>query len=257
MAKVFPQFEHNYNQVSREVMYNWFNKHLKLGQPEPVVGEAVRAGRCRREAVGLRRAASAAEGRGGRRAAAAAADGGVGQADRGAAAEGREGPGRVSPGDRHGPARDDPRRAAAAGGRGGEGGRRPPGAGRRHLAPLSAEPQGRRRAGPGRRHVPGRTSTARSSSGSIRAGKSSLFKDGKLVPEAAQILDGGAGIFAVDVFGIGELALDKPPAVDPKFAGYHLLLQQAAAGPARPRHSDGRGLRPRPREDEAGRSCRF
>jgi dienelactone hydrolase len=37
MAKCFPQFEHNYNQVSRELMYNWFNKHLHLGQPEPVV----------------------------------------------------------------------------------------------------------------------------------------------------------------------------------------------------------------------------
>jgi dienelactone hydrolase len=37
LAKCFPQFPHNYNQVSREVMYNWFNKHLHLGQPEPVV----------------------------------------------------------------------------------------------------------------------------------------------------------------------------------------------------------------------------
>jgi dienelactone hydrolase len=37
MAKAYPQFEHNYNQVSRELMYNWFNKHLHLGQPEPVV----------------------------------------------------------------------------------------------------------------------------------------------------------------------------------------------------------------------------
>ena len=37
MAKCFPQFGHNYNQVSREVMYNWFNKHLKLGQTKPVV----------------------------------------------------------------------------------------------------------------------------------------------------------------------------------------------------------------------------
>src|SRR5262249_16223541 len=36
MAKAFLQFGHNYNQVSREVMYNWFNKHLKLGQKEPV-----------------------------------------------------------------------------------------------------------------------------------------------------------------------------------------------------------------------------
>jgi dienelactone hydrolase len=32
-AHCFPQFGHNYNQVSREVMYNWFNKHLGLGQP--------------------------------------------------------------------------------------------------------------------------------------------------------------------------------------------------------------------------------
>jgi dienelactone hydrolase len=36
LAKAFPQFEHNYNQVSRELMYNWFNKHLSLGLPEPV-----------------------------------------------------------------------------------------------------------------------------------------------------------------------------------------------------------------------------
>jgi hypothetical protein len=37
LAKAFPQFGHNYNQVAREVMYNWFNKHLNLGQQEPVV----------------------------------------------------------------------------------------------------------------------------------------------------------------------------------------------------------------------------
>ncbi len=36
MAKCYPQFGHNYNQVSRELMYNWFNKHLKLGHPEPI-----------------------------------------------------------------------------------------------------------------------------------------------------------------------------------------------------------------------------
>ncbi len=37
MAKAYLQFGHNYNQVSRELMYNWFNKHLKLGATEPVV----------------------------------------------------------------------------------------------------------------------------------------------------------------------------------------------------------------------------
>ncbi len=36
MAKAYLQFGHNYNQVSRELMYNWFNKHLKLGHPGPV-----------------------------------------------------------------------------------------------------------------------------------------------------------------------------------------------------------------------------
>jgi hypothetical protein len=36
MAKCFSQFPHNYNQVSREVMENWFNMHLKLGLPTPV-----------------------------------------------------------------------------------------------------------------------------------------------------------------------------------------------------------------------------
>ncbi len=35
-AKCWPEFGHNYNQVAREFMYNWFNKHLSLGQQEPV-----------------------------------------------------------------------------------------------------------------------------------------------------------------------------------------------------------------------------
>ncbi len=33
----FLQFGHNYNSVGRHVMYHWFNKHLKLGQKEPIV----------------------------------------------------------------------------------------------------------------------------------------------------------------------------------------------------------------------------
>lgn len=36
-AKAYPQFGHNYNQVAREMMYAWFNTHLKLGLPEPIV----------------------------------------------------------------------------------------------------------------------------------------------------------------------------------------------------------------------------
>lgn len=35
-AKVYSQFKHNYNQVAREMMYAWFNEHLKLGQEAPI-----------------------------------------------------------------------------------------------------------------------------------------------------------------------------------------------------------------------------
>jgi dienelactone hydrolase len=37
-AHCWPEFGHNYNQVSREMMYAWFNKHL-LGRPEEVKEE--------------------------------------------------------------------------------------------------------------------------------------------------------------------------------------------------------------------------
>ncbi|QDT31387.1 GDSL-type esterase/lipase family protein [Thalassoglobus polymorphus] len=35
-AKAFPQFKHNYNQVARELMYNWFNEHLDLRIDGPI-----------------------------------------------------------------------------------------------------------------------------------------------------------------------------------------------------------------------------
>jgi dienelactone hydrolase len=36
MGKAYLQFGHNYNRVARELMYGWFNKHLKLGHAEPI-----------------------------------------------------------------------------------------------------------------------------------------------------------------------------------------------------------------------------
>ena len=39
MGKVLRHFGHNYNYVSREVMYHWLNKHLKLGLSEPIIEE--------------------------------------------------------------------------------------------------------------------------------------------------------------------------------------------------------------------------
>ncbi|MEW6073231.1 MAG: hypothetical protein AB1726_11660 [Planctomycetota bacterium] len=35
-AKCFPAFGHNYNRVSRELMYAWFARHLGLGIPAPI-----------------------------------------------------------------------------------------------------------------------------------------------------------------------------------------------------------------------------
>jgi hypothetical protein len=38
-AKCFRQFGHNYNRVSRQMMYEWFDSHLKLGHKSPIVEE--------------------------------------------------------------------------------------------------------------------------------------------------------------------------------------------------------------------------
>ncbi len=35
-ANAFPQFPHNYNQVARALMYEWFNRHLELGLEGPI-----------------------------------------------------------------------------------------------------------------------------------------------------------------------------------------------------------------------------
>jgi len=42
MCKDQLHFPHNYNYVTRALMYSWFNKHLKLGLPEPIVEEDYR-----------------------------------------------------------------------------------------------------------------------------------------------------------------------------------------------------------------------
>jgi len=42
MARPLLQFGHNYNYVSRAVMYSWINKHLGLGLEEPIVEEDYR-----------------------------------------------------------------------------------------------------------------------------------------------------------------------------------------------------------------------
>ena len=217
-AKVFPQFEHNYNQVSRTVMYNWFNKYLKLGLPAPVVEKTFEPVPPRKlsvydeqhplpkdavDAARLRQLMTAAS-------------------DKQIEA--------LRPKD--GKGLDDYRRVI--------------GGALRVMVhdelpkpdEVEAKEVGDRQEHDGvisRRYLLGRKGTGEqvpavglcraNFNGTVvvwvhPAGKSSLFKDGKLVPEAAAIVDKGAGIFAVDVYDTGELSLDKPPAVDPKFAGF-------------------------------------
>jgi len=52
------------------------------------------------------------------------------------------------------------------------------------------------------------------------AGKSSLFSDGKPVPALKKLLDAQIAVAAPDLFGIGELTLQKPARVDEKYAGF-------------------------------------
>jgi dienelactone hydrolase len=216
MAKCFPQFEHNYNQVSRQVMYNWFNKYLKLGQSEPVVEkpfepippkelsvydaehplpkDAVDAARLRQfmteasdkqiEALRPKNAKGLEEYRHV-----------IGTALRVMVHDDLPHPDEVE--------------AKEIGDRREEDGV----ISRRYL--LSRKGQGEQ--------VPAVGMCRHDFNGTVvvwvdPAGKSSLYKNGKLVPAAAKILDAKAGILALDVFDTGELSLDKPPAIDAKCA---------------------------------------
>ncbi len=112
MAKCFPQYEHNYNQVSREVMYNWFNKYLQLGYQGSDRGAAsstpiaARSRSCRSTTRNIRGPRSC---RRTPRSCASYLTESVGQADQRAPAKGREESGRIPPRHRHGPARDGQR----------------------------------------------------------------------------------------------------------------------------------------------------
>jgi hypothetical protein len=218
MAQCFPQFEHNYNQVSRQVMYNWFNKYLKLGQPEPVVEkpfepippkelsvydaehplpkDAVDAARLRqlmteasdKQIEGLR-SKDAKELANYRRV--------IGTALRVMVHDDLPRPDEVE--------------AKEVGDRREEDGV----ISRRYLLSRKGQDE----------QVPAVGMCRHDFNGTVvvwvdPAGKSSLYKDGKLAPAAAKILDAKAGILAVDVFGTGELSPDKPAIVDPKYAGF-------------------------------------
>ncbi len=216
-ATCFPQFGHNFNQVSRELMYNWFNAHLKLGLPSPVkerrfvpippkelsvydashprprdeVGaEGVRkvlADRAREE-LGQLFPKTADAWRDDklplRRAAQVMIHDALPPAD---AVESRQ----------VGPAEDQGSRDA------------------RKLC-LNRKDQ--------REAIPAYGVRGSEFDGTVvvwvhPAGKSSLFLNGKPSKGLQSLLDRKAAVLALDVFGTGESAIDKPR-VDAKFAGY-------------------------------------
>jgi dienelactone hydrolase len=218
MAKCFPEFAHNYNQVSREVMYNWFNRHLGLNQKEPVAErpfdpvppaelsvfdeqhprpkDAVNAERLRQYMTEESDKQIAA----------------LQPKDAKGLEEYRKVMGtalRVMVNDRL-PAAADVEVTKLGSRIEGDG------------TAISSFFLGRKGQG---EDIPAVGVFGKASDGSMVVwvhpeGKWSLWKDGNLVPAAKKLLDGKASILAVDVFGTGQLKAEKMPQVDAKFPGY-------------------------------------
>jgi dienelactone hydrolase len=217
-AKCFPQFGHNYNQVSREVMYAWFNKHLDLGLKEPVTErdfkpatvaelsvyneehphpkDAVNAGKLRQYMT-------------------EASDKQINA---------------LMPKDAKGLA--EFRRVFETALRAMVTDQLPQATEVEETRLGDKEKVGEywlRRFTLGRKgqheQVPAVGLLGNEFDGTVVVwvhpeGKGSLFKDGQLVPEARKILDAKGAILSVDVFGTGELSLDKPYEVNDKYAGF-------------------------------------
>jgi dienelactone hydrolase len=217
MARCFPQFQHNYNQVSREVMYNWFNPHLQLGQPEPVVEKAFVPVPPPELSVfdeqhprpsdatgieGLRKYMTEASDR---------QIAALQPKDERTLNEFRRVVGtalRVMVGDELPAARQVQEQSVKTAEEGDL-----------HWRKLLL---GRRNEGD---QIPAAYVRGPEFNGTVvvwvhPAGKSSLVQDGKLVPAAKQILAKKAAILAVDVFLTGEFRGAETPAVDPKYAGF-------------------------------------
>jgi dienelactone hydrolase len=218
MAKCFPQFGHNYNQVSREVMYNWFNKHLDLGFKEPVEERDFKPATVAelsvyneehphpKDAVSaekLRQYMSEASDR---------QINALLPKDEKSLAEYRRVFGtalRAMITDQLPPATELTEKLLVE--KHLDGGYR-----LRHLllGRLKHHEQ-----------IPAVELFGKDFNGTVVVwvhpdGKSSLFKDGKIVPEAKKILDAKGAILCADVFGTGELSLEGPYEVNKSFAGY-------------------------------------
>jgi dienelactone hydrolase len=217
MAKCFKQFEHNYNQVSREVMYNWFNRHLKLGLEEPVVEKPFvpvpPAQLSVYESVPLPKDAVGAEKL--RQYMTEESDGqmkSLNPRDAKSLKEFRRVVGTAV----HVMVNDSLPAPQTVQFSGQKNKLQEDGS---WMIKLKLSRRNMQESVPAVFVLPAKK---------IETvvvwihpeGKASLFKDGKLVPEAQAIKDKGAGILAIDVFRTGELQGDKAPAVDKNFAGY-------------------------------------
>jgi dienelactone hydrolase len=218
LARCFPQFPHNYNQVSREVMYNWFNKHLGLGLASPVVEQPFIPVPPKELSVYDEkhpRPADTADAARLRTFMTEASDkqlAALRPKDAKSLAEYRRVIGtalRVMIHDRLPDAADVEAR---------EVGDKTVHEGvlfRRYLL-------GRKRAG---EQVPAIGLMGKEFDGTVIVwahpeGKASLLRDGRWAPEVMKILDRKAGILALDALGTGELSLGGPPAVNAQYAGF-------------------------------------
>ncbi len=215
MAKCRPEFKHNYNQVSREVMYNWLNKHLNLKQPSSVEEkpfEPVKPAELSVFDEEHPRPADSVNAEKLREYLTSVSDK---QIDA------------LQPNDAT--SLPEYRRIVGTALRVMVGGGLPGGSeidareqGTPKLEGMTVQGYvlGRKKAGDA---VPAVLVRGKEFAGTVvvwidPAGKASLTDGGKLVPAAKAILDKGAAILAVDVMGTGELARGNK--VDERFAGY-------------------------------------
>jgi hypothetical protein len=217
-AKCFPQFGHNYNQVSREVMYNWFNKHLALGQPEPVVEKPFTPTPPKELSVYTADHPRPADSLGVERLRQYLAETSDKQIEalRPKDARGLEEYRRVFGTALRAMINDElPKPDEVEEKPVGEKETRDGVSWRRMLL-------GRKGSG---EQVPAVGMHGPAFDGTVVVwvhpeGKASLWKDGKLTAAAQKLLDGKAAILAVDVYGTGELPVALPPAVNKDYAGY-------------------------------------
>ncbi len=218
LARCFPQFGHNYNQVSREVMYNWLNKHLQLGQSEPVVERPFKPVPPKDLSVydtGHPRPADSVNAERLRQSMTVASDKQIAALlpkDAKSLAEYR----RVFGGALRAMIHDElPNGNEVEEIRQDEMEKHDGYSSRRFF--LTRKGRNER--------IPALGLLPEKFDGTVVVwihprGKASLFQDGKLISAARSIVDRKAAILAVDVFGVGELSLAKPYSVNPQYAGF-------------------------------------